>query len=93
MKIDDIGHLGEPSPVGPKVHRGHHGHAWDCPRDALELTWRSTGPRWATSRRPSVLHVLRDTIAKRPPSRAHPVLMMAMGPGVLLRARAACGWQ
>lgn len=56
--------------------------------EALELTWRSLGEIGNLSSA-SVLHVLRDTIAKPPPS-GSPGLMMAMGPGfcselVLLR--------
>ena len=47
--------------------------------DALELTWRSLNDVGNLSSA-SVLHVLRDTIAKRPP-RASPGLLMAMGPG------------
>ncbi|MGO8963786.1 type III polyketide synthase [Mycobacterium sp.] len=60
----------------------------DLPPDALELTWRSLGEIGNLSSA-SVLYVLRDTIAKPPPSES-PGLMMAMGPGfcselVLLR--------
>jgi len=56
----------------------------------LELTWRSLAEVGNLSSA-SVLHVLRDTIAKRPPA-GSPGLMMAMGPGfcselVLLRWR------
>jgi alkylresorcinol/alkylpyrone synthase len=56
--------------------------------DALELTWRSLSEVGNLSSA-SVLHVLRDTIAKQPPS-GSPGLLMAMGPGfcselVLLR--------
>ena len=55
---------------------------------ALELTWRSLGEIGNLSSA-SVLHVLRDTIAKPPPGDS-PGLMIAMGPGfcselVLLR--------
>lgn len=46
--------------------------------DALELTWRSLADIGNLSSS-SVLHVLRDTIAKGPA--AGPGLMMAMGPG------------
>jgi alkylresorcinol/alkylpyrone synthase len=58
------------------------------PDDALDLTWRSLSSIGNLSSS-SVLHVLRDTIVKRPPS-GSPGLMMAMGPGfcselVLLR--------
>jgi alkylresorcinol/alkylpyrone synthase len=58
--------------------------------DALELTWRSLAEVGNLSSA-SVLHVLRDTIAKRPPE-GTPGMMMAMGPGfcselVLMRWR------
>ncbi|WP_099039027.1 type III polyketide synthase [Mycobacterium neglectum] len=58
--------------------------------DALELTWRSLAEVGNLSSA-SVLHVLRDTMAKRPPA-GSPGLLMAMGPGfcselVLLRWR------
>jgi alkylresorcinol/alkylpyrone synthase len=56
--------------------------------EALELTWRSLGEIGNLSSA-SVLHILRDTIAKPPPSES-PGLLLAMGPGfcsemVLLR--------
>lgn len=58
--------------------------------DALELTWRSLAEVGNLSSA-SVLHVLRDTMAKRPPTGSLGVIM-AMGPGfcselVLLRWR------
>jgi alkylresorcinol/alkylpyrone synthase len=58
------------------------------PPEALELTWRSLGEIGNLSSA-SVLHVLRDTLAKPPPA-GSPGLMIAMGPGfcselVLLR--------
>jgi alkylresorcinol/alkylpyrone synthase len=61
--------------------------ALTLPDDALELAWRSLGEIGNLSSA-SVLHILRDTIAKQP-SRG-PGLLMAMGPGfcaelVLLR--------
>jgi alkylresorcinol/alkylpyrone synthase len=46
--------------------------------DALELTWRSLADVGNLSSS-SVLHVLRDTIAKHPA--AGPGMLMAMGPG------------
>jgi alkylresorcinol/alkylpyrone synthase len=60
----------------------------DLPADALELTWRSLAEVGNLSSS-SVLHVLRDTIDKRPPADTAG-LLMAMGPGfcselVLLR--------
>src|SRR5271166_3288297 len=49
------------------------------PEDALDLTWRSLAEVGNLSSA-SVLHVLRDTIAKRPPQ-GSPGLLMAIGPG------------
>ncbi len=74
-------------PGGPKVIEAINA-ALDLPAEALELTWRSLGEIGNLSSA-SVLHVLRDTIAKQPPSES-PGLMLAMGPGfcselVLLR--------
>ncbi|SBS76104.1 Alpha-pyrone synthesis polyketide synthase-like Pks11 [uncultured Mycobacterium sp.] len=76
-------------PGGPKVIEAITA-TLGLPEDALELTWRSLAEVGNLSSA-SVLHVLRDTIAKRPPAGA-PGLMMAMGPGfcselVLLRWR------
>lgn len=72
---------------GPKVIEAIN-DALDLPPDALELTWRSLSEIGNLSSA-SVLFVLRDTLAKMPPS-GSPGLMMAMGPGfcselVLLR--------
>jgi hypothetical protein len=47
---------------------------------ALERTWRSLGEIGDLSSA-SVLHVLRDTIAKPPPA-GSPGLMLALGPGL-----------
>jgi alkylresorcinol/alkylpyrone synthase len=74
-------------PGGPKVIEAINA-ALDLPPDALELTWRSLGEIGNLSSA-SVLHVLRDTLAK-PPPRESPGLMLALGPGfcselVLLR--------
>lgn len=74
-------------PGGPKIIDAIN-EALDLPPEALELTWRSLGEIGNLSSA-SVLHVLRDTIGKRPPS-GSPGLMLAMGPGfcselVLLR--------
>ncbi len=74
-------------PGGPKIINAIT-ETLDLPPEALELTWRSLGEIGNLSSA-SVLHVLRDTIAKPPPS-GSPGLMMAMGPGfcselVLLR--------
>jgi len=65
-------------PGGPKIIEAIVA-SLDLPDDALELTWRSLAEVGNISSA-SVLHVLRDTIAKQPPSES-PGLMMAMGPG------------
>ncbi len=76
LGIDDIG-TWVSHPGGPKVIEAIV-ESLDLPDDALELTWRSLADVGNLSSS-SVLHVLRDTIAKRPA--AGPGLMMAMGPG------------
>ena len=78
---------GSPTPAAPRSSR-RSTESLDLPPEALELTWRSLGEIGNLSSA-SVLHVLRDTIAKPPPSDS-PGLMIAMGPGfcselVLLR--------
>lgn len=65
-------------PGGPKVIEAITA-ALSLPPEALELTWRSLGEIGNLSSA-SVLHVLRDTMAKPPPSDS-PGLMLAMGPG------------
>jgi alkylresorcinol/alkylpyrone synthase len=74
-------------PGGPKVIDAT-AKSLELPPEALELTWRSLG-EIANLSSASVLHILRDTIAKPPPG-GSPGLMLAMGPGfstelVLLR--------
>ncbi|MBW0013300.1 3-oxoacyl-[acyl-carrier-protein] synthase III C-terminal domain-containing protein [Mycobacterium sp.] len=74
-------------PGGPKIIDAIT-KTLDLPPQALELTWRSLGEIGNLSSA-SVLHVLRDTLAKPPPT-GSPGLMIAMGPGfcselVLLR--------
>jgi alkylresorcinol/alkylpyrone synthase len=86
LSIADIGSWVS-HPGGPKVLEAINA-ALALPDDALELAWRSLGEIGNLSSA-SVLHILRDTIAKQPPSRT-PGLLMAMGPGfcaelVLLR--------
>ncbi|BBZ45218.1 type III polyketide synthase [Mycobacterium parmense] len=76
-------------PGGPKVIESIVA-SLGLPEDALELTWRSLSEVGNLSSS-SVLHVLRDTIAKQPAT-GSPGLMMAMGPGfcselVMLRWR------
>jgi alkylresorcinol/alkylpyrone synthase len=88
LDVDDI-HTWVSHPGGPKVIEAITA-TLGLPDDALELTWRSLAEVGNLSSA-SVLHVLRDTIAKRPPA-GTPGLMMAMGPGfcselVLLRWR------
>ena len=85
---DDIG-AWVSHPGGPKVIDAIT-KSLGLPPEALELTWRSLG-EIANLSSASVLHILRDTIAKPPPS-GSPGLMLAMGPGfcselVLLRWR------
>jgi alkylresorcinol/alkylpyrone synthase len=86
LTIDDIG-AWVCHPGGPKVMESISA-AVGLPEDALELSWRSLSEVGNLSSA-SVLYVLRDTLAKRPPS-GSPGLMLAMGPGfcselVLLR--------
>lgn len=76
-------------PGGPKVIEAITA-ALGLSDDALELTWRSLAEVGNLSSS-SVLHVLRDTRAKKPTA-GEPGLLMAMGPGfcselVLLRWR------
>ena len=88
LDISDVG-AWVSHPGGPKVIEAIVG-SLGLPENALELTWRSLSEVGNLSSS-SVLHVLRDTIAKRPPS-GSPGVMMAMGPGfcselVMLRWR------
>ncbi|CAM4457193.1 Alpha-pyrone synthesis polyketide synthase-like Pks11 [Mycobacterium basiliense] len=83
---DDIGSWVS-HPGGPKVIDAIT-DSLGLPADALELSWRSLGEIGNLSSA-SVLHILRDAMAK-PPASGSPGLMMAMGPGfcselVLLR--------
>ncbi|MDV3125710.1 type III polyketide synthase [Mycobacterium sp. 21AC1] len=76
-------------PGGPKVIEAII-DTLDLPTDALDLTWQSLAEVGNLSSS-SVLHVLRDTIRKRP-APGSPGVLMAMGPGfcselVLLRWR------
>ena len=66
-------------PGGPKIIEAIN-EALDLSPEALELSWRSLGEVGNLSSA-SVLHVLRDTLAKPPPS-ASAGLMIAMGPGL-----------
>jgi alkylresorcinol/alkylpyrone synthase len=83
---DDIG-AWVTHPGGPKVISSI-AKCLELPADAHELTWRSLSEIGNVSSA-SALHILRDTIAKPPPS-GSPGLMIALGPGfgvelVLLR--------
>ncbi len=76
-------------PGGPKVMEAISS-ALDLEDTALELSWRSLAEVGNMSSS-SVLHILRDTVAKKPPA-GERGLLMAMGPGfcselVLLRWR------
>ncbi|MFF3753146.1 type III polyketide synthase [Streptomyces sp. NPDC002018] len=75
-------------PGGPKVLEAVE-EALELPDGALDMTWRSLAAVGNLSSS-SVLHVLRDTLAERPPPPGTAGLMLAMGPGfcselVLLR--------
>ncbi|GGO23566.1 stilbene synthase [Microbispora rosea subsp. aerata] len=75
-------------PGGPKVLEAV-AETLALPDGALDLTWRSLAANGNLSSA-SVLHVLRDTLALRPPPPGTPGLLLAMGPGfcselVLLR--------
>lgn len=65
-------------PGGPKIIEAIV-ETLALPPDAMELTWRSLSEVGNLSSA-SVLHVLRDTVSKPPPS-GSPGLMLAMGPG------------
>jgi alkylresorcinol/alkylpyrone synthase len=76
-------------PGGPKVLDAL-AEALDEPREAFQVTWDSLA-RIGNLSSASVLHVLEDTLAGRPPRPGSYGLMLAMGPGfcselVLLRA-------
>jgi alkylresorcinol/alkylpyrone synthase len=86
LAVGDIG-AWVSHPGGPKVMDSITA-ALGLPDDALELSWRSLSEIGNLSSA-SVLHVLRDTLAKQPPSGSLG-LLLAMGPGfcselVLLR--------
>lgn len=76
-------------PGGPKVIEALE-EALEVPRDAVRLTWESLA-RVGNLSSVSVLHVLEDTLRRRPPAPGSHGVLMAMGPGfcselVLLRA-------
>jgi alkylresorcinol/alkylpyrone synthase len=76
-------------PGGPKVIEALQ-EALEVPREAVQLTWESLA-RVGNLSSVSVLHVLEDTLAQRPPEPGSHGVLLAMGPGfcselVLLRA-------
>jgi len=77
LQIDDVG-VWVSHPGGPKVIEAIT-DSLTLPADALELTWRSLAEIGNVSSS-SVLHILRDTMDKRPGD-GSPAVMMAMGPG------------
>lgn len=66
-------------PGGPKVLQAV-GESLGLPEGALDVTWRSLSEVGNLSSS-SVLHVLRDTLARHAPEPGSPGLMLAMGPG------------
>ncbi|WP_322919461.1 type III polyketide synthase [Nocardioides renjunii] len=87
---DDIG-FWVCHPGGPKVIEALQ-TALEVPREAVQLTWESLA-RVGNLSSVSVLHVLEDTLAQRPPEPGSHGVLLAMGPGfcseiVLLRADA-----
>ena len=66
-------------PGGPKVLEAME-EVLELPDGALDVTWRSLADVGNLSSS-SVLHVLRDTLAERPPPAGTPGLLLAMGPG------------
>jgi len=78
LAVADVAHWVS-HPGGPKVIQAIE-QELQLPDDALELTWRSLADVGNLSS-VSVLHVLRDTLAKRSPVPGTPGLLMAMGPG------------
>ena len=84
--IDDIG-VWVSHPGGPKVIEAIN-DALVLPDEALELTWRSLSEVGNLSSS-SVLHVLRDTLAKQPAS-GSPGLLMAWVP-VSAQSSCCCG--
>ncbi|MCP9989202.1 MULTISPECIES: type III polyketide synthase [Streptomyces] len=88
LTADDLGWY-VAHPGGPKVLQALQ-EALGVERDALAVTWDSLR-RIGNLSSASVLHVLADTLATRPPRPGSHGLMLAMGPGfcselVLLRA-------
>ena len=91
LTLDDIGWW-VAHPGGPKVLEAMQ-DALEVEREALGVTWRSLD-RIGNLSSASVLHVLADTLAERPPAPGSHGVLLAMGPGfclemVLLRAQEA----
>lgn len=78
LGVEEVAHWVS-HPGGPKVIEAIEKELALAP-DALELTWRSLAEVGNLSS-VSVLHVLRDTLAKRSPVAGTPGMLMAMGPG------------
>ena len=78
LAVGDVAHWVS-HPGGPKVIEAIEKEL-ALPPDALEMTWRSLAEVGNLSS-VSVLHVLRDTLAKRSPVPGTPGVLMAMGPG------------
>ena len=87
LTIDEVG-AWVSHPGGPKVIEAITA-TLGLPDDALELTWRSLSEVGNISSA-SVLHVLRDTMAKHPPS-GSPGVLMAMGPGSVPKSCCCAG--
>jgi alkylresorcinol/alkylpyrone synthase len=79
LTIDDV-HTWICHPGGPKVIETIQS-VLGLDEEALALTWRSLRDVGNLSSS-SVLHVLRDTLAQRPPPAGAWAVLMAMGPGV-----------
>ena len=78
LKVEDIA-AWVSHPGGPKVIEAIEDEL-SLPDEALEMTWRSLA-RVGNLSSSSVLHVLADTLAQRPPPAGTPGVLLAMGPG------------
>ncbi|WP_111766054.1 type III polyketide synthase [Nakamurella deserti] len=78
LAVDDIG-TWVAHPGGPKVMQAVES-TLGLPDDALAVSWRSLAEIGNLSSA-SVLHVLSETLAARPPGDGQPAVLMAMGPG------------